>query len=460
MVSAVVLAAGKGTRMKSDIPKVLHKLGSKALIEHVLEKVVPFSDEIIVVVGYKGELVEEFLKEKYPEIKTVLQKIQAGTAHAVKCAFPLISQEKVLILPGDMPFIKKESIKKLLDVLERENVAGALLAAEIDDPQGYGRVIEHNGYAVRIVEESDATNEERSIKTVNTGVYCFRKPILAKALEGIKPDNKKGEYYLTDAIKILYDLGYKVKTVKVSWREGMGVNDRRQLSEAYKRKCYDKALKLMESGVTVLCPEYTFVEDTVSVGKDTVIYPFVFIEGDTKIGSCCEIKPFSVIRDSLIDDNVIINEHCVIERAVIEKEVSVGPFARIRPDTRLKRRSRVGNFVEVKKSVIGENSKANHLAYIGDAKVGKNVNIGAGTITCNYDGVKKHETVIEDEVFIGSDTQLVAPVKVGRGALIGAGSTVTRDVPEDSLVITRAPMKILEGRGIKNYKKRKYGIED
>ncbi|NPA15381.1 MAG: UDP-N-acetylglucosamine diphosphorylase/glucosamine-1-phosphate N-acetyltransferase [Deferribacteres bacterium] len=459
MVSAVVLAAGLGTRMKSRLPKVMHRLGRKTLIECVLDTAFSEADEVVVVTGYRRELVEDFLRKRYPSVKFAVQHEQLGTAHAVKSALPEVEGDVVIIMPGDMPFVRRESLRRLVEALD-EGFAGAVLVAELSEPAGYGRVVEKNGCVLKIVEEADATEEEKRIKRVNTGVYAFKKDLLEKALDKVKNDNRKGEYYLTDVVEILSSSGYKIKAVEAVRREGMGINSRRQLAEAYRERCREKAYQLMEQGVTILSPENTFIDEDVEVGIDTVIHPFVFIEGKTVIGEGCEIKPFSVIRDSRISDNVVINEHSVIEGAVVDEGVSIGPFARIRPETRLMKGSKIGNFVEVKKSVIGENSKANHLAYIGDAEVGSGVNIGAGTITCNYDGVKKHKTVIEDGVFIGSDTQLVAPVRVGKGALIGAGSTITKDVPPDSLAITRAPMKVLKGRGIEDYRKRKYGIKE
>ncbi len=460
MISAIVLAAGLGTRMKSELPKVMHKLGSRTLIEHVLDKLVNIADEIIVVIGYKKELVEDFLKKRYSEIKFAVQKKQLGTGHAAKIGLSHATGSTVIILPGDMPFISEKSIKKLVNAVTKEKMAGAVLITEVPDPKGYGRVIEDKGFIIKIVEEVDASETEKEIKKINTGVYCFEKELLSQALEKLRTDNKKGEFYLTDVIEILSSSGYRIKAVEALRREGMGINNRKQLAEAFKEKVLEKIHKLMENGVTILSPENTFIDEFVEIGPDTVIYPYVFIEGKTVIGSGCEIRPFTVIKNSKIGNNVLINEHCVIEGAIVEEEVSIGPFARIRPETYLMKKAKVGNFVEIKKSTMGENSKANHLAYIGDAEIGKNVNIGAGTITCNYDGVKKHKTIIEDGVFIGSDTQLVAPVKVGEGALVGAGSTITKDVPPNSLAITRAPMKIFKGRGIKDYKKRKYGIEE
>ncbi|WP_068549763.1 bifunctional UDP-N-acetylglucosamine diphosphorylase/glucosamine-1-phosphate N-acetyltransferase GlmU [Thermosulfidibacter takaii] len=459
MVSAVVLAAGEGKRMKSKIPKVLHRIGDKALIDCVLEKVREVADQLVVVVGHGADKVMEYLQGRYKEVVFAHQKKQLGTAHAVQVAIKKVKGDKVFVLPGDMPLIRPQSLKKVLQEVD-SGADMAVLVCEHEDPTGYGRVITNKGRILKIVEEVDATEDEKKIKLTNTGVYCFKIEALEKYLPLIKNDNKKGEFYLTDIVEIVNDKGGVVKAVMGEEFEGFGVNTRKQLAEAYKIMARNKVEYLLENGVTVYAPETVFISEEVEIGQDTVIYPYVFITGETVIGNNCTIGPFCMIRDCKIGDSVRINEHSVMEGAVIESEVTVGPFARLREGTVLKSNSRVGNFVEVKKSVIGEWSKANHLAYIGDATVGKGVNIGAGTITCNYDGVKKHPTVIEDGVFIGSDTQLVAPVRVGAGSLVGAGSTITKDIPPDSLAITRAPLKIFEGKGMRYFKKKKYGIEE
>ncbi len=458
MVSAVVLAAGKGTRMRSQIPKVLHRLGDRAIIDYPLGRLQGLCEQIVVVLGHQWDKVKDYLTHRYRGLEFVVQKEQLGTAHAVMTAMGKVRGDKVLVLPGDMPLISRESLKKLIE-LSGDNHC-VLLACVLEDPTGYGRLVTSGCEVEAIVEESEATPEERRIRLVNTGVYCFHRDVLEELLPLIKNDNAKGEYYLTDMVALMKERGYRCIYIEVPSHEGMGINSRKQLAEVYRVMGELRARRLMEKGVTVLDPNNTHIGEDVEVGEDTVIYPYTFIEGKTTIGRNCTIGPFCVVRDCQIGDGVTINSHCVLEGARLEDGVSVGPFARLRPETVLKRNSRVGNFVEVKKSVIGENSKANHLAYIGDATVGKDVNIGAGTITCNYDGVKKHPTIIEDGVFIGSDTQLVAPVKVGRGSLIGAGSTITKDVPPDSLAVTRAPMRVIEGKGMRYYKRKKYGIEE
>ncbi len=459
MISAVVLAAGRGTRMKSELPKVLHKLGGSPMIDVVLERVFSVSRQVVVVVGYKAELVKSHVERGWGDrgVLFALQREQLGTAHALSVALPLVEGDVVLVVPGDMPLLEASSLRRAVDAASRADAS--VLVARLPDPTGYGRVIVEGGCVVRIVEEADAGEEERRINLVNTGAYCFSRRVLEELLPEIGCDNAKGEYYLTDIVELMAKRGYKIVPVEVCPEEGMGVNSRKQLAEAYRVLCSRKVEELMESGVTVLAPETVFVDPKVEVGRDTVIHPFVFLRGSTKVGSGCVIGPFCVITDSVLLDGVEVREHSVVEGAVLEEGVCVGPFARLRPQTVLKKGARVGNFVEVKKSVIGENSKANHLAYIGDATVGRDVNIGAGTITCNYDGVKKHPTVIEDGVFIGSDTQLVAPVRVGAGSLVGAGSTITKDIPPDSLAVTRAPLRVLEGKGMRYFKRKKYGIE-
>ncbi len=444
--------------MKSDIPKVLHSLGEKTLLGCVLGKC-GFCQEIIVVLGHGAEKVRSYVGKRFPKVKFAYQKEQLGTAHALMCAMDQVSGDLVLVIPGDMPLVERDSLLKVVETV-RSGGYGAVLVCRLDDPTGYGRVILKDGKVAEVVEETEATPEQKGINLVNAGVYCFRRDVLEELLPLIKDDNSKGEFYLTDIASLMFERGMGLVPVEGKHHEGMGVNSRKQLAEVYRVMSLKKVEQLMDMGITVLSPENTFIDEEVEIGRDTVIYPFVFIHGKTILGSGCVIKPFCVIKDSKLGDGVIVNEHSVLEQVQAEDGVSIGPFARLRPGTVLKKGSRIGNFVEVKKSVIGENSKANHLAYIGDATVGKDVNIGAGTITCNYDGVKKHPTVIEDGVFIGSDTQLVAPVKVGRGSLVGAGSTITKDIPPDSLALTRAPLRVFEGKGMRYFKKKKYGIEE
>ncbi len=457
MTTAVILAAGRGTRMNSSLPKVLHTLIDRPLIDYVLECLEGVCEQRIVVVGYRADLVKKHVASRY-DAEFVLQEEQLGTGHAVKEALRSVRGERIVVVPGDMPFIRAESVKRVCRALGEWDAA--VLGCRLEDPTGYGRIVVENERILRIVEEADATDEERRIKLVNTGVMGFRRQALERIIGLIKNDNAKGEYYITDAIQIMVEAGYRVALVEADPIEGTGINDRFQLAEATRLMSRLNAERIMGEGVTVMAPETLYIGRDVEVGRDTIIYPYVFLLGRTKIGEGCRIGPFTTIADSRIGNNVVVNSHSVIEGAVAEDGVSIGPFARLREGTLLKSGSRIGNFVEVKKSTIGENSKANHLAYIGDATVGRDVNIGAGTITCNYDGVKKHPTVIEDGVFIGSDTQLVAPVKIGAGSLIGAGSTITKDVPPDSLAITRAPMRVFEGKGMKYFIKRKYGAKE
>ncbi len=452
-VEALILAAGKGTRMKSEIPKVLHRIGNKTLIEILIDKVVDLVDRVIVVVGYRGEEVKRYLTGRYNSLLFVTQEEQLGTAHAVKVALDKLEGDVTLILPGDAPFVSKETLRTMIDALGECDMVTLLM--EVKDPRGYGRAITEGERLFRIVEESDLTDSERNIRLVNTGVYAVKKDVLENFIGYIKANPKKGEYYLTDIIEILNKNGKKVKFIVCGEEEGMGINDRFQLVKAFKDRNLKKIEELVKNGVTVISPENTFIDEEVEIDTDTVIWPYVFIQGKTKIGKRCEVMPFVVIKDSTIKDGCKIREYSHIEGAIIEEEVSIGPFARIRPETIIKAGAKIGNFVELKKTIMGEKSQANHLAYLGDATVGSGVNIGAGVITCNYDGVRKNPTFIEDGAFIGSDCQLVAPVRIGKNALIGAGTTVTKNIPDEALAVSRAELKILEGKGMSYYRKKK-----
>lgn len=454
-ITAVILAAGKGKRMNSNIPKVLHKIGSKTLLEIILDKLKRLTNEIIVVLGYKAEKVTESLRESLKDVKIVIQENQLGTAHAVKLTIPEISHDRVLITVGDAPLIKIETLKKALEELKRCDMV--VVAMRVKNPTGYGRIITEGNKVLAIKEEVDLAENEKMIDLVNTGIYALKKSILLEYIDKIRINEKKGEYHLTDIVELANNDKKNVNYIEVKEEEGMGINDRKQLSTAFKNLFISTATKLQEDGVTILSPENTFIEEGVKIGKDTVIWPFVFIEGDTEIGENCEIMPFTVIRNSKIAKGTKIREYSHIEGAVIEERAVIGPFARIRPESVIGKEVKIGNFVELKKTVIGERSQANHLAYLGDAFIGKNVNIGAGVITCNYDGVRKNPTYIGDESFIGSDCQLVAPVKIGSGTLVGAGTTVTKDTPDDSLVVSRAPLKIIKGKGIRYYREKKKG---
>lgn len=455
-IAFLVLAAGKSKRMKTSIPKVLHKICGKPMIFYILDAIKPFASDIGIVIGFNGELVKEEVGDGPVYIEQPLQK---GTGDAVKVAKDFWSKyEALVVLPGDVPFLSYQTIKKLVDVHFDSKSSITLVTAFLNDPSGYGRVIrdEHRN-VIKIVEEKDATPEEKEIKEVNGGVYCFDVKFLSESILKLDDNNAQGEYYLPDLVKIAVNSSLKVEAFQVEDSfEIMGINDRKALVQAEKelrRRINEKLM--LECGVTILEPEITYISPDAKIGMDTIIYPMTFIEGNSVIGERCVIGPNVRIVDSLVGNNVTIRENVIIEGSKIGDNCEVGPFAYLRPETVLDEEAYVGKFVEVKKSFIGRKSKVPHLSYIGDATIGERVNIGAGTITCNYDGFKKNPTYIEDDVFIGSDTMLVAPVKVGRGAITGAGSVITKDVPPDSLAVARARQVNIEG-----WAKRRRGGEE
>ena len=443
----VILAAGLGTRMKSRLAKAVHLLAGRPLVQHALDAAQGTGPEkIVLVLGHQADVVRKAAEGHRAEI--VLQAEQLGTGHAVRQAGEAISSASgpIVILCADTPLLTTRTLQSLIELHAESRAAVTLITATADDPFGYGRVVRGKSGVMRIIEEKDATPAQRKIMEVNAGIYCFEKKFLLSALDGIGKNNAQGEYYLPDTISLA-----RKKKLRVSAfhsedpSEVMGVNTRADLSNAERVLRRRTNLRWMLAGVTMLDPETTFIGTNVSLGKDVILYPNVRLEGKTSIGEDCTIYPGTRISDSVIAGGVVIKDSCVIEQSDIAAGASVGPFAHLRPGTVLGPRARIGNFVEVKKSVIGEGSKANHLSYIGDATVGKDVNIGAGVITCNYDGFGKHRTIIEDNVFVGSDAQLIAPVKIGKGALIAAGATITRDVPPEALAISRAPQDVREG---------------
>ncbi|HEB12353.1 MAG TPA: bifunctional UDP-N-acetylglucosamine diphosphorylase/glucosamine-1-phosphate N-acetyltransferase GlmU [Actinobacteria bacterium] len=440
-LATIVLAAGEGTRMKSDLPKVLHTLAGLPMLVHVLSVCKELKPERqIVVLGHQHEQV---LAAIGADVDYVHQKEQNGTGHAV-----LVTEERmkdfdgaVLVLAGDIPLLQAETLKNLIDVFIEDKPAAALVTAELENPFGYGRIIrDRAGTVARIVEQNDATSEERGVKEINAGIYCFDSRRLFSALGLIGNHNKKSEYYLTDVISVLRNQGEVVLASGASPDEVLGVNTRSELADA--ESIIQARLRriFMEAGVTFINPETSYLEATVDIERDTSILPNCFIQGTTKIGKGSKIGPNARIIDSSIGENANV-QYSVINSANVEDEVDIGPFCYIRPGTRLMRGSKAGTFVEIKKSEIGPGSKVPHLSYMGDAVIGEDVNVGAGSITCNYDGVEKHETIIEDGAFLGSDTMLIAPVKIGRGAVTGAGSSITEDVPPDSLSVERAEQK-------------------
>ena len=444
-LNVIILAAGQGTRMKSDLPKVLHTLGDKPLLEHVILTAQQLgAHATYVVYGHGGELVKKTLS--YLDVNWVLQERQLGTGHAVEQAMPAISgNQTVLILYGDVPLISQHTLTHLLG--EVDNNTLALLTAMLHDPSGYGRIIRDvSGNVMGIVEQKDAKPEQKAIKEINTGILAVKSDLLRRWLKMLENNNAQGEFYLTDIIAIAAKEGITIKTAKPAvLNEIEGVNNKIHLAElerAYQRR---QAEQLMTNGVTLKDPGRFDLRGALSVGKDVVIDVNVVIEGQVSLGDRVYIAPNCIIKDSQIGSDVTIHPHTLVEKSTIGDGCELGPFARLRPDTQLQRHVKIGNFVEIKKSTVEENSKINHLSYIGDTTMGKRVNVGAGTITCNYDGAFKHQTVIKDDAFIGSDTQLVAPVEVGEGATIGAGSTITHDAPAGQLTLSRAMQKTRKG---------------
>ena len=440
--SAVILAAGKGVRMHSQMPKVLHRIAGKPMIWYVVKAVKEAGiDDITVVVGHGRELVEETLSGE--NLHFVVQEQQLGTGHALMQAQGSVNPDHTLVvLAGDTPLLEGKTIKKLLDFHRQQQVRAIVLSGLLPDPYGYGRIIRQaDGGLERIVEEKDASPDEKKIAEINTGMYCFQAGAVFAALSRLDRSNVQGEYYLTDVLPILKNDGHQVAVLATDEIDQIhGINDRVQMAqaEAIIRQRHNR--ELMKNGVTVMAPETTFIDSSVKIGMDTVIYPFTIIEGETSIGQNCIIGPYTHINDSSIGNDVAI-ESSRVKEARISNHCNIGPFAYLRPEAELQDNVKVGDFVEIKKSIIGAGSKIPHLSYVGDAILGKQVNIGAGTITCNYDGKKKHRTILEDRVFIGSNTNLVAPVTIGEDSMTGAGSTITRDIPANTLAVERAEQR-------------------
>lgn len=435
--SAVILAAGKGTRMYSNTPKVLHTLAGKPMVKHVIDTCNGLgAQNINLVYGHGGDQMKATLAEE--SVNWALQAEQLGTGHAVdQASAHFADDEKVLVLYGDVPLISPETIENLLDA--QPNGGIALLTVVLDNPVGYGRIIRRNGPVVAIVEQKDATDEQKLIKEINTGVMVATGGDLKRWLSGLSNDNAQGEYYLTDVIAAAHDEGRAVEAVHpVSPIEVEGVNDRSQLARLERAYQAEQADKLLKQGVMLRDPSRFDLRGELQCGMDVEIDTNVIIEGSVSIGDNVVIGTGCVLKDCEIDDNTIVRPYSVIEGATIGEDCTVGPFTRLRPGADMRNNSHVGNFVEVKNTRLGEGSKANHLTYLGDAEIGQRVNVGAGAITCNYDGANKFKTIIGDDVFVGSDSQLIAPVTIGNGATVGAGSTVTRDVAENELVISRA----------------------
>jgi len=449
-LEVIILAAGLGTRMKSKTIKILHRAAGRPIIDYVLDLALELGDRPpVMIVGHQREAVQQSVADR---ARFAVQKQQLGTGHAVLQAAQILEKEnlagkRVLILSGDVPLTRPETLRRLIDEHNGSNNALTLLTMKLDEPAMYGRVVrDSDGSVVRIVEAKDATDEEKRINEVNAGIYIFDAEGLFDRLRNLGTNNAQGEYYLTDLLAVLRGAGKRVGAVVVDDPvEALGVNSRAELATVEGEIQRRVVEKLMREGVTFRNPSTVVIDSTVTIGADTVVYPFVTIEGTTTIGRDCVIEPGVHLINMTVGDDVHLKTGTVAEESTIEAAAAVGPYAHLRPDTRLGKHVKVGNFVETKKAVFGDGAKASHLSYIGDAEIGADVNIGAGTITCNYDGVNKHKTVLEDGVFIGSDTQLVAPVRVGKGAYVGAGSTITKDVPADALSLSRTPQKTIEG---------------
>ncbi|MFQ6038150.1 MAG: bifunctional UDP-N-acetylglucosamine diphosphorylase/glucosamine-1-phosphate N-acetyltransferase GlmU [Candidatus Aminicenantales bacterium] len=453
---ACVLAAGQGTRFKSERIKVLHPLLGRPMVRLVVDTVRALRPEkVYVVVGFQKNLV---MKEKFPpSVEFVVQRKQLGTAHAVLAARKVLQKQPekdLLIINGDLALIRPETLRPMVRQHRREGNALTFLTAEMEDPTGFGRVVPEAGGLIRIIEEREASAAVKRIRTANVGVYCFKIRDLLRALPKISNDNRKREYYLTDIIEILSGEGKKVGMCPApSDQEIVGINDRFELAKAVEVLRMRRAKALAESGVTLLDPASTWVDLDVKVGQDTTLHASVILEGKTRIGRRCTLYPFVHVVDSRVGDDVTLFTSTMIEGSRVDPRAHVGPFAHLRPGSVIMAGARVGNFVEMKKTVFGKGSKAGHLSYLGDSEIGDKVNIGAGTITCNYDGRAKHKTFIDSGAFVGSGTELVAPVKVGKRAYVGAGSTITKDVPSDALAVARS--RQVERRGWRRKKRKK-----
>ena len=438
-VFAVILAAGQGTRMKSKLYKVLHPVCGKPMVEHVIDHIGSLDVErVVTVVGHGAELVKETLGNKS---EYVLQAEQLGTAHAVLQAEPILGslEGTTLVVCGDTPLIRPETMQALFAHHEAKNAKATILTAVAENPTGYGRILrDADGQVAQIVEQKDASADQQLVKEINTGTYCFDNKALFEALKQVKNDNSQGEYYLPDVIEILQKQGEVVAAyVTDNFDETLGVNDRFALSQAEELMRARINERHMRNGVTIINPATTHISADAVIGSDSILLPGVIIEGNTVIGEDCKIGPNSHIVDSQIGNGTTIHSSVVLNSQV-GNETAVGPFAHLRPDSSLGNHVKVGNFVEVKKSTLGDDTKVSHLSYIGDAEVGSNVNIGCGSITVNYDGKNKFKTMIEDDVFVGCNSNLVAPVTLRKGSFIAAGSTITKEVPEEALAVARA----------------------
>jgi bifunctional UDP-N-acetylglucosamine pyrophosphorylase/glucosamine-1-phosphate N-acetyltransferase len=443
----VILAAGKGTRMKSAWPKVLHHVAGVPMIAHVLATARTLQPKsTTVVIGHQAEALRSALAA-HSGVTFVVQEPQLGTAHALQTTeFALgTACGTLILLSGDVPLLTPETLQTVARRHTDARAAATVVTAVVDDPRGYGRIVRSGEQIARIVEEKDATADERSIREINSGIYAFALEGLYDAVRSIAAENAQREYYLPDLVAIYRRQGRPVATVTVDADEIRGINSRAELAAVSRIVRDQKTAELMAAGVTIEDPATAYIDRDVTIGADTVVHPGVSIEGRTTIGAGCEIHSGARIVDSRLGDRVTVYNHCVITASTLEDGVHVGPFAHLRNHAEVRAKARVGNFVELKKTVLGAGSKSMHLTYLGDATIGSNVNIGAGTITCNYDGKNKNQTVIEDGAFIGSDSQLVAPVTIGAGAYVGSGSTIRENVPAGSLAVSAGKQRNIDG---------------
>ncbi len=454
-LAAVILAAGKGTRMKSAVPKVLHPICGQPMLYYPLEaaRMAGFK-QLKVVVGHRAEQVSDTFNEG--DITWIKQSDQLGTGHALMCAADSLRgySGALLLLCGDVPLIQPDTLRQLQNYHLQHQAAVTVLTAQLPNPAGYGRIIRDGEQILQIVEEKDADEQQRQVTEINTGTYLFDAAFVLSALKGLNKNNAQREYYLTDVVAAAVAAGEKTRALCVDDpTEVMGINDRCQLAEAEVLMRWKINADLMFGGVSMTDPTTVYIDNGVEIGVDTTLHPNVHLHGNTTIGKNCIIETGVVVVDSQIADGVHLKAGSAIEEAQIGPKCKIGPMAHLRPGTVLTGQNKIGNFVEMKKSVLGEKSQASHLTYIGDSEVGKNVNFGCGTITCNYDGVNKHKTTVEDDVFVGSDCQFVAPVTIGRNSLIAAGSTITEDVPPDSLALSRTEQTNVEGWRLRKQQK-------
>ncbi len=450
--SVIILAAGLGTRMKSEKVKVLHPLLGMPMIFFTVELAQKLgAEKTVLIIGHQAEEVKAALEGR--PVDFALQKEQLGTGHAVQQAVPHLQETEgpILVLCGDVPLLREETLSRLIEHHRETDAAVTLLTTQLQSADGYGRIIRSpSGNILKIVEHKDATLEEKKIREINTGIYCFDADFLRTSIASLTNKNVQNEYYLTDLIEIAQYEQKKVSGLTCEEpEEVMGINSRDQLAAAAAILRDRINLQLMQEGVTMIDPSSTYIGTDVVIGRDTTLYPDCYLEGKTRIGEGCVVGPSTRIVDCEIGDGVEIRGFCILSESKVEDRAIIGPFSHLRPGSEIRESAHIGNFVEIKKSVVGPGSKVNHLSYIGDTEMGKGVNIGAGTITCNYDGVRKHKTLIGDNVFVGSDTQFIAPVKIGDRSLIGAGSTITGDVPDDALATSRAEQKNIEQGGKK-----------